>query len=143
MSGNLLMGLGTMVLCLMCQAVLVAITVRFYVFRRKRHSSHTFKDIMALLSAVMLLLIIGNALQITIWAYLFLMLGEFTTFSVAIYHSAVNFSTLGYGDIVMSEQHSLLGPLEALNGVLMIGMTTAVMTWVLQDMLQNAFSVQK
>ena len=49
-----------------------------------------------------------------------LWLGEFDQAYDAIYHSAVNFTSLGYGDIVMSRERKLLGPLEAVNGVLML-----------------------
>jgi hypothetical protein len=40
----------------------------------------------------------------------------------------VNFSTLGYGDIVMSKHWRMLGPIEAANGILMFGVSTSVMT---------------
>jgi hypothetical protein len=49
----------------------------------------------------------------------------------------VNFATHGYGDVIMSAQHKLLGPLEAINGALMIGMSTAVLISVFQDALQK------
>ena len=49
----------------------------------------------------------------------------------AYYHSAVNFTTLGYGDIVMSRQWRLLGPLEALNGSLMLGLAAAMLFTVM------------
>jgi hypothetical protein len=52
------------------------------------------------------------------------MLGEFTDMETAFYHSVVNFTSLGYGDIVMSPRWRLLGGLEAANGVLMFGVTT-------------------
>ncbi|VFS57901.1 Ion channel [Kluyvera cryocrescens] len=51
-----------------------------------------------------------------LWGLLFLGLGEFDTLLEAVYHSGVNFATLGYGDIVMSPRWKLLGPLEAVNG---------------------------
>jgi hypothetical protein len=79
------------------------------------------------INGVMLLLVIGNLGQIAIWALLFRLLGEFQQFDDAFYHSAVNFGSLGYGDIVMSDQHKLLGALEAINGVLMIGVSTAAL----------------
>ncbi len=72
-------------------------------------------------------------MQIAVWSLLFLFLGEFHQFGEAFYHSAVNFSTLGYGDIVMSGQYKLLGPLEAVNGVLMIGVTSAALITVFRD----------
>ena len=87
-----------------------------------------------LLSAVMLLLLLGNLVQIGVGAGLFVWLGELADFTDAYYHSAVNFATLGYGDVVMSERHRMLGPLEAVNGVLMIGVSTAVLMAALQDL---------
>jgi hypothetical protein len=57
--------------------------------------------------------------------------GEFADFEEAFYHSAVNFTTLGYGDIVMSRRWRLLGPLEAVNGSLMLGLSAAMLFTVL------------
>lgn len=124
---NLLIGLGTMVVCLAMQAILVGLIVQFFhrqqVSREKRIS---FARTLTNISLVMLVLVTGNFFQVGIWAILFVFLGEFNEISVAVYHSAVNFSTLGYGDIVMSTERRLLGPLQAINGVLMIGVSTAV-----------------
>ena len=39
--------------------------------------------------------------------------GEFTGLAPAFYHSAMNYTSLGYGDVVMSVSWRLLGPLEA------------------------------
>ena len=47
----------------------------------------------------------------------------------------MNFTSLGYGDIVMSRERRLLGPLEAVNGVLMLGMSAATLMAVLQNMI--------
>jgi hypothetical protein len=70
---------------------------------------------------------------------LFFACGEFADFATAFYHSAVNFSTLGYGDLVMSEQRRLLGALEAANGVLMFGLTTGVLYTVLNALMRRAW----
>ena len=67
---------------------------------------------------------------------LFLLLGEFSDYQTALYHSGVNFATLGYGDIVMSERWRLLGPIEAANGILMFGLSTAVMTATVVDLIK-------
>ena len=89
------------------------------------------------INGVMIILVIGNLAQLSIWAGLFLLLGEFDTMQAALYHSAVNFATLGYGDIVMSEEYKFLGPLEAINGVLMIGASTAALTAAFQDAMRK------
>jgi hypothetical protein len=49
----------------------------------------------------------------------------------------VNFSILGFGDIVMSDEYRLLGPIQAINGVLMIGVTTAVLMAAYQDAMKK------
>ncbi len=78
-----------------------------------------------LMSVIFLVLFFGHVLQFAVWASLFLWLGEFSDFDSAFYHSVVNFTSLGYGDIVMSEKWRLLGRLEAANGILMFGLTTS------------------
>ena len=83
------------------------------------------------------MLVLGNLLQGALWALLFMGLGEFSHFREAFYHSLVNFATLGYGDIVMSDRWRLLGPIQAINGVLMIGVSTAAITTVVQDALER------
>jgi voltage-gated potassium channel Kch len=67
---------------------------------------------------------------------LFLSLGEFEDYATAAYHSAVNFTTLGYGDVVMSERWRLLGALEAASGILMFGVSTAMMTAAVIELLK-------
>ena len=86
----------------------------------------------------MILLTAGNLAQIAIWALLFRVLGEFEQYGEAFYHSAVNFATLGYGDIVMSARHKLLGPLEAVNGALMIGVSTATLMVAFQGWIRKS-----
>ena len=68
---------------------------------------------------------------------LFMWLGEFSEIYEAAHHSAVNFTSLGYGDFVMKKEWKLLGPLEALNGVLMLGMTASSLMAILQHMIKT------
>jgi len=134
---NVLIGLATTVVCLMIQILLVVITIRFYAHNPHLVESPTLVSTVGLITAIMLLLVVGNFVQIIIWAGLFMYLGEFTDFTTAAYHSAVNFATLGYGEIVMSEDRRTLGPMQSVNGVLMIGVSTAVMMSALQDALHK------
>lgn len=135
---NLLIGLPVMMLCLLLQAVFVTICLRYYVrldnVRRNRASVSL--DIL-MLAMVMLVTLLGNFVQMAIWAVLFMLLGEFSDYATALYHSGVNFATLGYGDIVMSADRRLLGPLEAANGILMFGVSTSVMTAAVLDVIKH------
>tara|TARA_R110000764_G_scaffold65156_3_gene136667 strand:+ start:1081 stop:1509 length:429 start_codon:yes stop_codon:yes gene_type:complete len=124
---NFVMGLSMMGVCLLLQGILVIAALRYFA-RRQDQLHSAFLSAMRVTVGLMLILIVGNVCQLVAWAMLFYSLGEFDTMGLAIYHSAVNFATLGYGDIVMSAEHQLLGPLEALNGALMIGVTTAALS---------------
>lgn len=139
----LFFGLPTMVACLLLQSVLLVVATRYYYRREWLVERDSFWTSMIVVIGVMLLLLLGNLAQIGIWALLFMFLGEFDQFKEAFYHAAVNFSTLGYGDIVMSPEHRVLGPLEAVNGVLMIGVSTAVLMAALQDVMKKAIASRR
>lgn len=126
-----------MVACLLLQALLLGAAIRYYRQRERLLHSHSFWTTTGVITGVMLLLTAGNLAQVAAWALLFRLLDEFQRFSDAFYHSAVNFATLGYGDIVMSARHRLLGPLEAINGALMIGASTATLIVAFQDLVHR------
>jgi hypothetical protein len=133
-----MVGLPVMLLCLTLQAVLVTTSIRYYArFKLAQKGRESQFGEILLLSIVMLLMLLSNLAQMVIWAVLFLVLGEFGDFATALYHSAVNFATLGYGDIVMTARWRLLGPLEAANGILMFGVSTAVMTAAVLDVVKQ------
>ena len=134
---NLLLGMGVMAICLLLQSLLMVLAIRFHIRHVRRLETVSMGVSLMLVSSVMMLLVLGNLAQLMIWAVLFVFLGEFVSFREAVYHSAVNFATLGYGDIVMSEEHRILGPLEAINGVLMIGVSTAALTATFGDLVKR------
>ena len=140
---HLLFGLLTMVVCLLLQSLLLAVVIRYYSRNEYLVNNPSFWSTLAVIKGVMLLLVVGNLAQMAIWALLFLLLGEFQAFGEAFYHSAVNFATLGYGDIVMSAKHRLLGPLVSVNGVLMIGVSTAALMAAFQDAVKKMLQARK
>jgi Ion channel len=134
---NLLIGLPSMLVCMVVQVVLAFWAVRYFIRQSekvqvKRGSLSGLRQLLV----VMLVMMLGTVLQVFLWGVLFVALGEFEEMYEAMYHSAVNFASLGYGDIVMSKPWKLLGPLEALCGVLMLGMTAAALMAILQQMIK-------
>ena len=133
---NFLIGLPAMLLCLIVQTAVAFWCVRHYVSHLPRVGSGLgFLAGMRPLIVATLAMLGGTLVQIMLWGILFLWLGEFEQAYDAIYHSAVNFSSLGYGDIVMTRERRLLGPLEAVNGVLMLGMSAATLMAIVQHMV--------
>ena len=135
---NFLVGVPVMLLCLVVQVAVVFWCVR-YCARRSSRSAHRAGILEAIVPLVvtMLAMMVANLLQVALWGGLFVLLGEFEELYAAIYHSAVNFTSLGYGDVVMKQEWKLLGPLEAANGVLMMSMTAAALTAILQSTVRS------
>jgi len=140
---NLILGVLVMTLCLVIQCVVVAILLLALLrFEKKGRIRDTFIGASVLLAVFTLVMMAGTLVQIAVWAGVFLARAEFTDFATAFYHSMVNFATLGYGDIVMSERGRLLGALEATNGVLMFGLTTGVLFSVFSALLHRVWDAQ-
>jgi Ion channel len=84
--------------------------------------------------------LVAHLIEIAPWAVLFVVCGEFPHFGTAFYHSAVNYTSLGYGDLLMTPTWRLLGPLEAANRMLMFGVSTAMVFAVIQWLIQARFA---
>lgn len=126
---GLLIGSLAISVNLAIQVLALVFVIRYLVDRQQPETTGGSNDSglaadIGVVGTVLAVLLAGHLLQFTTWALLFLALGEFTDMETALYHSVVNFTSLGYGDIVMSPRWRLLGGLEAANGVLMFGVTT-------------------
>jgi Ion channel len=84
--------------------------------------------------------LIAHLVEIALWAELFVLLGEFRDFGAAYYHSAVNYTSLGYGDIIMSPSWRLLGPMETATGLLMFGVSTTMIFAIIQRLVETRFA---
>jgi hypothetical protein len=132
--------LMTMLGTIAIHALAVIMIVHF--IRRQYRLGHIgvgFSQDVVIVCAITLLLGIAHLFEITIWALVFVLCGEFARFAGAFYHSSTNYTTLGYGDVVMTSSWKLLGPLEAADGMLMFGVSTAIIVSVIQLMVRTRF----
>ncbi|WP_227711996.1 potassium channel family protein [Sneathiella sp. P13V-1] len=74
---------------------------------------------------VVLGLFMAHTIEAWIWAMFFYLAGEHTEFSEAVYFSTVTFTTLGYGDVTLSEKWRLTAALQAVSGIMLFGWSTA------------------
>ncbi len=138
MFANLVIGTVLIVVNLGIQVLAVAVLIRYFSRRiGTGELTPSFKNDAKSLSVVMAVLMLGHFFMFATWALLFVWLGEFDDFATAFYHSTVNFTSLGYGDIVMSEERRLLGALEAANGVLMFGLSAGAILSVMNGMFNR------
>jgi len=134
----LLLGAGMFLGSLLCYGMATALIVHLVV--RLIQSGYTglgFWKNVAIMMIVSLVTAAAHLVQIALWAIAFLMVGEISTFERALYYSAQNYTALGYGDIALSERWRLLGPLEAINGLLLFGLSTGVMFAVMSGLITN------
>jgi hypothetical protein len=119
------------------QAIAHVLTVRFVVWvLRVGYAGPNFWRNVTVTIGVHLILLTALLAQVAVWAGAFLLCGALPDYATAFYHSAVNFTTLGYGDIVMPPVWRLLGPLEAANGVLMFGLSASAIFAVTNRLLE-------
>ena len=138
----LVVGTGVIVCTVLIHALAVNVSIRFLRFERKlgRIGASFWIDV-AIVAMAVSFAFAAHLIEIGLWALLFVICGEFSTFGFAYYHSAVNYTTLGYGDVIMTPSWVLLGPLEAANGMLMFGVTTAMIFFLIQRLIQTRFSL--
>lgn len=79
-----------------------------------------------LVASLVLIMFFAGLVESGIWALTYVAVGAFSGFEEALYFSTVTFTTLGYGDIVIHSSWRLLAGIEAANGTIMFGWTTAL-----------------
>jgi Ion channel len=121
----------------------LALGISVRLFRRERELGLVGSGVwihLAIFVVAISFVFVAHLIEIALWATLFVMCGEFRSFELAYYHSAVNYTTLGYGDLIMSPSWKLLGPLEAADGALMFGVSTAMIFAIAQRLMRAKFS---
>jgi hypothetical protein len=79
---------------------------------------------------------VTHSLEVMVWALAYWIVGLAPSSNNLIYFAFVNYTTLGYGDVIPAERWQLLGPITAMNGVLLFGWSTAVIFEVLRKTME-------
>ena len=85
-----------------------------------------------------LLAFAGHLGEIALWAFALDMTGAVADIGAAIYSSAGSYTTSG-SDIVLPPQWKLMGPFEAVCGMLMFGVSTAFIFAVIQRLIRARY----
>jgi len=137
----LLIGVAILGINVLIQAIAYVYWLRWY-----RHLFHDLQRIQSNLAVVWILvssviyLTTLHLLQSVIWGVVYLFtpqITELSNLSDAVYFSIVTFTTLGYGDISIASHWRLLSGIEAINGIMLIGWSTAILYSLLQAIVKN------
>jgi hypothetical protein len=91
-----------------------------------RQRGHFLRDRVFLMTATVAILMAAHVIEVLIWALVYAAVHAVPAGASRGYFAFVNYTTLGYGDILPAPEWLLLGPLTAMNGILLFGWSTAV-----------------
>ena len=129
-------GIGMMVLTVVIHALFMVGGARMAKWRRS-HLGKTKNETMraALLSGLTIWMFLAIVLEAGLWALLYLfdpLLTNLPDLETAFYFSMVTFTTLGFGDVVLTGPWRTLASIQAANGVIIFGWTTALIFYFIQ-----------
>jgi hypothetical protein len=135
---NILLGTLMMIVTTAIHSVFTIFSLRILNrWLHRRHNVHSYNAI-ALIAGTILMFFAAALIEVGVWGGAYLAIGAIESVETSVYYSMVTFTTLGYGDVVLSDRWRLLSSLEAANGIIMFGWTTAVVMAVVQRSFAKA-----
>jgi hypothetical protein len=136
----LAVGAAAILCTILIHALPLSATVGFV--RREKQLGRVgvgFRYDIPIVARALLYALAAHLVEIALWAMLFILCGESSDFGTAYYHSAVNYTSLAYGDLIMTPAWKLLGTHETANGMLLFGVSTAMIFAVIQRLVEARF----
>jgi Ion channel len=109
----------------------------------ERATSHQSLRLIAVMTATVSVLMAAHIVEVVVWAFAYAIVSVAPPGTDLIYFAFVNYTTLGYGDVIPFERWHLLGPMTAMNGVLLFGWSTAVLFAVLRKTMMTSLTEVK
>lgn len=130
-----LVGGGVSLVNITIHALVMTMVVGVAQIASTRKIQHPSLFLIAVMVPTVSVLMATHTLEVIVWSLTYSMVDAAPAGANLLYFAFVNYTTLGYGDIVPVEQWRLLGPMTAMNGVLLFGWSTAVIFEVLRKAL--------
>ena len=141
LGAKLATGLGMMVLTIIIHALFMVAGGKAAKWRRSRFGDVGKEMVKAvLLSVLTVWMFLAIVLEVWLWALLYLfdpLVTALPDLETAFYFSMVTFTTLGYGDVVLTGPWRMLASIQAANGVIIFGWTTALIFYFIQHIYKE------
>jgi hypothetical protein len=118
-------------------ALVMTVLVQIARSASARSKSHASQHLLLVMIPTVLVLMLTHALEVVVWGISYWLVDAAPVGTDRVYFAFVNYTTLGYGDVVPVVRWRLLGPITAMNGVLLFGWSTAVIFEVLRRALER------
>jgi hypothetical protein len=132
---QLLAGIVTSIVCIAIHATVMTIIVRVAPNVAAKLAPRPTLMLTATMIATVVVLMLAHMLEVAVWAATYTVVGASPKEADVLYFAFVNYTTLGYGDVIPVRHWQLLGPATAMCGVLLFGWSTAVIFEVLRKAL--------
>jgi hypothetical protein len=129
---QLLVSVAISVCNIAIHAVVMAAVLRAARAASERATSHQSLQLIAVMTATVSVLMAAHISEVIVWSLGYAMVDAAPSGTDLLYFAFVNYTTLGYGDVTPLQRWNLLGPMTAMNGVLLFGWSTAVIFAILQ-----------
>ena len=137
MLADILVGASTGAFNIVVHALLTVSTIRVARNVAGRDTMHPWARMVAIMIATVLVLMAAHTVEVFVWSVIYALTNAAPDGSDLFYFAFVNYTTLGYGDITPVARWRLLGPMTAMNGVLLFGWSTAVIFEVLRRAISD------
>jgi Ion channel len=141
MAAQFLIGSMVTVINIMIHALVTVGVVGIARSAGLRHTNQPRFHLMAVMVATAAALMVAHTLEVLVWTLAYAIVGAAPAGSDLLYFAFVNYTTLGYGDILPSPAWRLTAPITAMNGILMFGWSTAVLFEVLRKTLDHLAAI--
>jgi Ion channel len=135
---QLLVGAGVSICNIVIHALVMTAVVRVAHKAAARETAHPAALLISAMVATVSVLMAAHLSEVLVWSLAYAVVDAAPTGADLMYFAFVNYTTLGYGDVTPVERWRLLGPMTAMNGVLLFGWSTAVIFEVLRRAMASA-----
>jgi hypothetical protein len=132
-----LVGCSVSVINIMIHALITLVAIGIARRAGLQRTSRARLHLMTVMVVTALVLMIAHTAEIIVWSLAYAAVGAAPAGSDLLDFAFVNYTTLGYGDVTPSKEWRLVGPMTAMNGILMFGWSTAVLFEVLRKTVEH------
>jgi polyferredoxin len=137
MHGQIAIGISTSLVNIAIHALIMAAVTRvFHHTSRATERAGARSRLVVVMMATVTVLTAAHLVEIGVWGAVYAIIDAVPQEGDAFYFAFVNYTTLGYGDILPVAYWRLLGPMAAMNGILLFGWSAAVIFDVLRTITQ-------
>ncbi|MCX2697377.1 ion channel [Ochrobactrum chromiisoli] len=139
------LGLGSAVglTSIVIHALATIFVIKLVIFLTRIKFRAPYLQLIIAMTLTASVLLAAQVLEIAVWSLSYSIIGAISQDSDDFYFAFVNFTSLGYGDIIPLAHWHLMGPMTAMNGVMLFGWSTAVLFQVLTISLEESSVVTR